>query len=204
MSCCGSITKSASRPTTEGQSDRFRTQNSQFSEETLTEEEIKRILENITRSGETKVDLRDFYSLGDSDPLMRKDVQDLYGMRCGKSQKIFHELLWGIANQNAPLRRTKEMMSLILENYDNRILFGGHDLTSFPTPNVIAGVTEEELKMRCKLGFRAGYLKGIAEAIVSGEYTVLSSSPGKISNRRLEREDPVETFVSTSVHAGEG
>ena len=166
---CGSITNSASWPTTEGQSGRFRTQNSQFSEETLTEEEIKGILEDIARSGETMVDLRDFYSLGDSDPLIGKAVQDLYGMRCGKSQKILHELLWGIANQNAPLRRTKEMMSLILENYGNRISFDGHDLTSFPTPDVIAGVAEEELKMRCKLGFRARYLKGIAEAIVSGE-----------------------------------
>jgi len=170
-----------------------------FSQEALTEEEIKGLLEDITRSGETRVDLRDFYSLGGSDPLISKAVHGLYGMRCGKTQKIFHELLWGIANQNAPLRRTQEMISLILENYGDSISFDGHELISFPSPDVIAGVSEEELRASCKLGFRAKYLKGIAEAIVSGECPTmneLSATSFKEAKESLMRFNGIGEYTA--------
>ncbi len=113
-------------------------------------------------------DITQFYALAKHDPLVKALMQDLYGMRSTKRPDIFPRLILAVTLQMAPIRRSNQMMNLLIEEYGERIRFDGKEVSYWPSPETIARVSVRELKERCKLGYRDKSLKAIAEAICKG------------------------------------
>jgi len=68
----------------------------------------------------------------------------------------------------APIKRSDQMMTLLIENYGETITFDGKQVSYWPSPKRIAKASVRQLEQRCKLGYRAKVLKGIAKAVLKG------------------------------------
>ena len=136
-----------------------------FSHEKLSTEERKELSKMVAWTLSLKEDIREFYTLAEHDPLVKSLVGDLYGMRRTKRPEIFPELILAVTLQMAPIRRSDQMMNLLIKSYGVKIRFDGREISYWPAPERIARAGVRELEERCKLGYRAKSLKGIAETI---------------------------------------
>jgi DNA-3-methyladenine glycosylase II len=139
-----------------------------FSREKLSVEERRGLVREMTRTLSLKEDVREFYALAERDPLVKSLVEDLYGMRRTNRPDIFPSLILAVTLQMAPIKRSDQMMNLLIENYGVKIRFDRKEILYWPSPHRIAKAEVRELEERCKLGYRAKILKGIAEAICKG------------------------------------
>jgi DNA-3-methyladenine glycosylase II len=139
-----------------------------FSREKLNAERRKELSEMVAWMLSLKEDVRGFYALAEHDPLVGSLVGDLYGMRRTKRLDIFPALILAVTLQMAPIRRSDQMMNLLIKNYGVKIRFDGREILYWPAPERIARAGVRELEERCKLGYRARSLKSIAETICKG------------------------------------
>jgi DNA-3-methyladenine glycosylase II len=153
-----------------------------FSHEKLGQNKKEKLSDTVTWMLGVEEDVREFYSLAESDLIVKKLVKDLYGMHRTKRPDVFPMLLLAVTLQMAPIKRSDQMMTLLIENYGETISFDGKQVSYWPSPERIAKATVRQLEQKCKLGYRAKALKGIAQAIVRGFPTL----------RELEAMSPEE------------
>ena len=144
-----------------------------FSDEKLGGEEERVLINSAARCLELNTDISGFYSMAEHDPVIKQVKADLYGMRCGRNQRLFHNIVRAITMQWASLERTKQMFRLLFQVYGRRISFDGHVISAWFTPGQIAQASLQDLRERCRLGFRAKYLKAIADLIQRGDFPSL-------------------------------
>ena len=140
-----------------------------FSDEKLSEEEERALFNTIARCLELNTDMSDFYSMAEHDQVLSQVKTDLYGMRRGHHQLLFHDIVRAITMQWASLERTKQMLRLLFQVYGRMISFDNHTISAWFTARQIAQANLQDLLERCKLGFRAKYLKDIANLIHKGD-----------------------------------
>ena len=153
-----------------------------FSRKRVSVKKRKELSEMVAWMISAEEDIREFYALAKHDPLVKALVEDLYGMRRTKQPDIFPRLILAVTLQMAPIRRSDQMMTLLIKEYGEKITFDGREVLYWPSPERIAKADVRELEQRCKLGYRAKSLKGIAEAICKGFPTI----------RELEKMPPEE------------
>jgi len=158
-----------------------------FSRRKLSTEERKELSKMVTWMLNLEEDIREFYSLSESDPVLRQLVKDLYGMRITKRPDIFPTLILAVTLQMAPIKRSNQMRNLLIKNYGVKVKFDGKEVLYWPSPERIARADVKELEERCKLGYRAKSLKSIAEAIHKGFPTLqeLENMPDEEARARL-------------------
>lgn len=159
-----------------------------FSDEKLGEEGEKELLNSVSRVLELNTDISDFYSMAEHDPIIKQVKVDLYGMRCGRHQSLFHNIVRAITMQWASLERTKQMLGLLFQAYGRKISFDGHTISAWFTPGQTARASLKDLREKCKLGFRAKYLKAIANLICKGNFPSLEKleeMPAEDAKREL-------------------
>jgi DNA-3-methyladenine glycosylase II len=139
-----------------------------YSYEKLGQNERRELSKTIVWMLNLKEDIRPFYRLAEHDPLVKVLVKDLYGMRNTRQPDIFPRLILAVTLQMAPITRSNQMMNLLIGEYGERVRFDGKDISYWPSPERIANSSVKELEERCKLGYRAKSLKGIAEVISRG------------------------------------
>jgi len=132
----------------------------------LEEREERMLLDDIIRCAELKTDINDFYNRAEHDLVLKHIITNLYGMRCGQQQKLFHNIVRALTMQWASLERTKQMLKLLFQKYSQKILFNRHVVSVWFTPKQIIQADLQELK-ECKLGFRARYIKAIANSVLN-------------------------------------
>ena len=138
------------------------------SNEELNDAEKSGIEFRIKRALRTEEDLSEFYEVARKDSVLKDVVEDLFGMRTLGWQDLFPALILAVTLQMAPLKRSEQMMELLLENFGDKVSFDGKTVDYWPSPERIADASIEELKARAKLGYRAANLKAIAKALMSG------------------------------------
>ncbi len=143
-----------------------------YSHKKLGMRERKELSNTITWMLNLEEDVRQFYALAERDPLVKVLVKDLYGMRITKRPDIFPRLVLAVTLQMAPIRRSDQMMNLLIKEYGEKIGFDGREILYWPSPERIAKAGVRELEERCKLGYRAKSLKGIAESVSKGFPTI--------------------------------
>ncbi len=143
-----------------------------YSHKKLGMRERKELSNTITWMLILEEDVRQFYALGEGDPLVKLLVKDLYGMRITKRPDIFPRLVLAVTLQMAPIRRSDQMMNLLIREYGEKIGFDGKEILYWPSPERIAKADVRKLEERCKLGYRAKSLKGIAESVSKGFPTI--------------------------------
>jgi len=139
-----------------------------FSSRKLTDDRKEELSDTITWMLSLDEDMNEFYHLAKLDPFLNSLVKDLYGMRRTKRPDIFPLLILAVTLQMAPISRSNQMMNLLIKEYGERARFDGKEIPYWPTPETIAKTGVTELKQKCKLGYRAKVMKGIAKAVTKG------------------------------------
>jgi N-glycosylase/DNA lyase len=119
-----------------------------------------------------------YFSLGDDvariiqtfpkdDKLLNEAISSSRGLRIF-TQEPWECLISFVCSQVSNIPSISTMISNLSRKFGERIIsYGGTPLYSFPTPASLAKASEKEL-MACKLGFRAKYVKHIAQNVDSG------------------------------------
>lgn len=103
----------------------------------------------------------------DRDPTINGALQRYYGLRLIR-QDFFECLASFVLATNVNIPRIRKMIDSLCSKFGTPIQFEGLQYFSFPEPQTIADSTTLELRA-CGLGYRAPFLKKVAESIVHGE-----------------------------------
>jgi 3-methyladenine DNA glycosylase/8-oxoguanine DNA glycosylase len=139
-----------------------------FSEDTLSNENEKEIVETISWSLGLRSDISEFYDLAENFNALRQAKEDLCGMRIAANPRLFDLVLLAHTLQAASYGRTERMIRLVYGNYGGLLEFDGKKVFVSPSPKEIAETSKNELMSRCKLGYRAANIVFNANVIASG------------------------------------
>ena len=103
----------------------------------------------------------------DTDAYMHRTLEKLWGMRI-LNQDLWETVASFILSQNNNVSRIRGIIRRLSERFGKRLTFADYVDYSFPSPEVLATTTEDEL-LACGVGYRASYLRDAAAAVVSGE-----------------------------------
>ncbi|MGZ4944139.1 MAG: DNA-3-methyladenine glycosylase family protein [Halobacteriota archaeon] len=162
----------------------------------LTRDETALLRANVEFGLGRDEDLGAFYAFADNDEILSVAAKDLYGMRAGRLDDIFGRVILAITLQMAPYKRSRDMMSSLLEAYGTKIAFEGKEIALWPTPAHIAGLEPSELRRSANLGYRAERLiksaRYLAEHPISLEE--LNVEPEAEAMRRLNAVPGIGTY----------
>ncbi len=132
-------------------------------------------------------DLAGFYQFAGSDPVLSVTAKDLYGMRIGRLDDTYGRVILAILLQMAPRARSEQMMTTVLKNYGTRVTLDGREVGLWPRPQDVAGIDENELRQKAKLGYRAKRLVQAARFFSRQPVSLLELSrlPEEAALRRL-------------------
>ena len=139
-----------------------------FSDREVSDAEKRGIVLMTKRALGTQEDITGFYKLAQKDEILRAVVKDLYGMHTLAWPELFPALILAVTLQMAPMKRSNQMMELLLENFGDQTDFDEKTVRYWPSPERIASVTPDRLKAKAKLGYRAENLVAIAKALKAG------------------------------------
>ncbi|WP_249366774.1 DNA-3-methyladenine glycosylase family protein [Neobacillus rhizophilus] len=114
-------------------------------------------------------DLKPFYEMAKSDPLLKNPVQEFYGLRVIGVPDLFEALCWGVLGQQINLAFAYTLKRQFVEKFGESIEWNGKNYWLFPTYDQIAMLTPADLadiKMTLK---KSEYILGIARLMVTGE-----------------------------------
>ncbi|MCL5949524.1 MAG: hypothetical protein M1490_03495 [Candidatus Bathyarchaeota archaeon] len=126
---------------------------------------ITRMLKRALKAEE---DLSGFYNLSRKDDILQGVVKDLYGMHTVGWPELFPALILAVSLQMAPMKRSNQMMDLLMANFGDQASFDGRTIRYWPSDQTIANASVEVLKEKAKLGYRAKNLKAIATSLTQG------------------------------------
>jgi len=151
----------------------------------LSNEEEKEIIELVAFGAGLREDISEFYTLAKEDSVLKHTIPNLYGMRRGTTLNthIFNSAILALTLQNAPIKRTDQMLELIIRNYGQKLKFDKKATYTWPKPQTIMKASVEELTQKCKVGYRAKYLRLIAKAIQEGSCPTM----GELSQMPFEK-----------------
>jgi DNA-3-methyladenine glycosylase II len=139
-----------------------------FSKANIGASEKQSITRMVKRALKTEEDLTAFYKLSQKDDILQGVVKDLYGMHTVGWPELFPALILAVTLQMAPMKRSNQMMNLLIENFGDRVRFDGKTMRYWPSTETIAASTVKELKKKVRLGYRAANLIAIAKALQNG------------------------------------
>jgi N-glycosylase/DNA lyase len=113
------------------------------------EDNIKKILANISR-----------------DKIVSRAVKQSPGLRLIR-QDPFQCYISFICSSNSSIQNIKSMLENLCKKFGTRQEFDGYELATFPKAETLANASMKDL-VKCKLGFRAKYVKEASKAVDSG------------------------------------
>jgi DNA-3-methyladenine glycosylase II len=122
----------------------------------------------VKRALKAEEDLGGFYRLSRKDDILKGVVKDLYGMHTVGWPELFPALILAVTLQMAPMKRSNQMMDMLITEFGDHASFDGKTMQYWPSAETIAAASVKELQAKAKLGYRAGNLIAIAEALQNG------------------------------------
>lgn len=117
-----------------------------------------------------------------ADPFLREGMEYAPGMRV-LNQPPFETLISFIISANNNVKRIMGIVETLCERY-GAPLDGGYD---FPTPEVLASLSEDELKA-CGAGYRARFISGAARAVADGlDLKSIARMPYELARQELAK-----------------
>ncbi len=117
-------------------------------------------------------DLRPFYELLLKDKRLAYMCATFGGLRLIGIVDLFEALSWSIIGQQINLTFAFKLKRRLVEKYGERLDFEGEAYYLFPSCEVLAGVTIEELREMQFSRSKAAYLIGLASAFAKGEMSL--------------------------------
>jgi N-glycosylase/DNA lyase len=115
-------------------------------------------------------DLKPFYRTMKGDPEFQW-VSDEGAGRMLRSPTVFEDLVKMICTTNCSWALTEKMVTGLVENLGRK---SSNSHRTFPTPEAMALMPEKFYVKEVRAGYRAGYLKELADRVASGELNVES------------------------------
>lgn len=106
----------------------------------------------------------------DNDAYIHRALQKLWGMRI-LNQELWETIASFILSQNNNVPRIRGIIRRLSERFGQKLTLESYVDYSFPTALALAAAESDEL-LACGTGYRADYLKGAAQAVVSGELSL--------------------------------
>ncbi|CAH0293251.1 DNA-3-methyladenine glycosylase [Peribacillus sp. Bi96] len=131
-----------------------------------------------------------FYELAENDPILKRPVNQFFGLRNMGIPDLFEAIAWGILGQQINLTYAYTLKRRLVEGFGEFVEYEGKQYWLFPTPEVIAELTVEdftEMRMTVK---KCEYLIGVAQLIVQGELTkekLLNAKDVKVAEKMLTK-----------------
>lgn len=113
-------------------------------------------------------DVQAFYRTAKRFRPLRRAIAHLRGMRVTRFLDPFGGLLFAVLLQRASQGRTYAMLRHLYASYGTHIQFDGRNLLITPEPHILAIGSEQELRVRCRVGFRAKYIRHVGVAAAKG------------------------------------
>jgi 3-methyladenine DNA glycosylase/8-oxoguanine DNA glycosylase len=82
--------------------------------------------------------------------------------------ELFPALILAVTLQMAPMKRSNQMMDLLIRGFGENAVFDGKNVAYWPSTKKIAATLPKELQEKAKLGYRAKNLVAIAAALEAG------------------------------------
>jgi 3-methyladenine DNA glycosylase/8-oxoguanine DNA glycosylase len=139
-----------------------------WSREKLNRPFLASLLGEIEYRYNFRLDLAEFNRRFKDDPQLGPVIARWRGMKPLNHNSLYEYLIIAIVLQNATIRRSVSMMQALFEHYGTPLTYDGKELYCFWKPEIIAGVSEEELRA-LKVGYRAKSIKRVTDAFVRGE-----------------------------------
>lgn len=158
-----------------------------YSKQEVTEEQEKEALAILKIGLGADVDLNEFYKIARKDSILKNTLRELYGMKPYFAGSVFERALLAICLQMAPIKRSLEMLRRIIDSYGEKLNFDGKTIRHWPSPSRLRTVPEEELKEKCKLGYRAKFIRGLTELNQLPEIAKLWEKPTDMALKELTR-----------------
>ena len=115
-------------------------------------------------------DVPSILSAVDTDAYIHRAIRQLWGMRI-LNQELWETLASFILSQNNNVPRIRGIIRRLSERFGEKLTLESYVDYSFPTAAALAAAEIDEF-LACGTGYRAGYLKGAAQAVVSGELSL--------------------------------
>lgn len=122
----------------------------------------------VERQFSTALDLRPFYRLAQSDPVMNRLAERFRGMRIPQAPSVFETVISAILEQQVNLSFAHQVKKALIEKYGDLVEFEGCRYRSFPLPAALAIVTPRQLRRLQISGPKARYLIGISRGTLDG------------------------------------
>jgi N-glycosylase/DNA lyase len=135
---------------------------------TLTKADIAIVLRDVRHILRLDDDLRDFYMTTDDDPEFAWIGQQGAG-RMLRSPTVFEDLVKMICTTNCSWALTLKMVNGLVNNLGRETNDGRR---SFPTAEVMASMPLKFFVDKVRAGYRASYLKELADRVAAGELNV--------------------------------
>jgi DNA-3-methyladenine glycosylase II len=139
-----------------------------FSDSRMSDLEKENVTHALERALGVKEDINEFYRIARKDRILRQSARELCGMRTPSWPELFPALILAVTLQMAPMKRSNQMMDLLITEFGDKVSFDGKTIAHWPSPEKTAGLTAEELKAKAKLGYRAQNLIAIAKTLRDG------------------------------------
>jgi 3-methyladenine DNA glycosylase/8-oxoguanine DNA glycosylase len=139
-----------------------------FAPKQLNDEEKANVASIVKSALSVEEDLREFYAIAQKDTILRDVVEDLCGMRTVSWPDLLPALILAVTLQMAPMKRSNQMMDLLLENFGDTIRFDEKTVRYWPSAEKLASSSVEDLKTKARLGYRAANLQSIAITLKDG------------------------------------
>lgn len=109
-------------------------------------------------------DLRPFYKLSKDHPVMGPLTRRLHGLKASRPASLFDMAIIAVTEQQISLTAAYRIRQRLIEAYGDKV--DGHQL--YPTPEVLAGKSIDEVKAFGLSRMKADYIIGLARMIVEG------------------------------------
>lgn len=135
----------------------------------------------LRRMFQLDVDTSEFLSLCRKSDSHRAIARTRFGrLLCGST--VWEDAVKIIATTNTTWRQTVRMVDLLVEHFGIASASGHR---AFPEPRDIASASIDDLKQKCRLGYRATYIRALARGIVDGSIDLDAMRDPTLSSEEL-------------------
>lgn len=114
-----------------------------------------------------ETDLKPFYSLARKDDLLRELVRKYYGYRIIGQPDLFESIIWAVLGQQINLQFAYTLKQRFVEQFGSHVLIKDQKYYLFPSPEVVANHTPNQLLPLQFSRQKAAYTIGIAQSFVN-------------------------------------
>lgn len=122
----------------------------------------------ITEWFDLETDLRPFYSMARRDELLKVLVKKFHGYRIIGQPDLFESLVWAVLGQQINLAFAYTLKARFVEGWGEKVIHNEVAHFLFPSPHIVAQLTDADLLPLQFSRQKSKYTVGIAEAFASG------------------------------------